>query len=91
MKTMDPAEFRALREQCSQSLQVWVQEASETCRMLGECDQGPLSLERRYALHQQRIRENEAHLVHMKLRQQLFDLARTGFEEADLLYMRLPE
>ena len=88
---MDREALRLLHGECTDSLQVWIQEAIRTCELLGECANPPLSLERRAALQEQRARENAAQNLHMELRQRLFELARTGLTRNDLVYGTFPE
>lgn len=89
-RSMDQTAFRLLHDQCTESLQLWNVEATETCKLLGECENIPLSLERRSALQAQRVRENDAQVTHMEVRQRLFDLARMGFNASDLVYGAFP-
>lgn len=73
------------------SLKHWIAEATLTCQMLGECLDKPLTLRQRSELHAQRARENEAQAGHMSVRRRLFEMARSGFGNYDLLYGPLSE
>lgn len=87
---MEQAEFTRLHESCTASLKLWTVEATRTCEMLGACLSQPLTVEQRARLGEQRTRENEAHAVHMGHRQRLFEIARLGFQDYELLYGMLP-
>jgi hypothetical protein len=88
---MDHADFVRLHAECEKSLRAWITEATLTCKMLGECLNQPLTLEQRSELHRQRGRENEAQELHMMHRRQLFELARWGYGDSELLYGPLPD
>lgn len=83
---MDREEFRQLHGECEKSLQDWIVQANCTCKLLGECLHGPLTLEQRSVLHEQRSRENAVQAIHMKKRQRLFEMARSGYGDYELLY-----
>lgn len=87
---MDRDEFVHLHAECEASLQTWIAQAMITCRMLRECLDKPLTLEQRSELHRQRSRENEAQTIHLKNRQRLFELARSGYGDYEVLYGPLP-
>ena len=57
---------------------------------LGECLDKPLTLERTSELHEQRSREKERE-VYMEHRRRLFEMARPGYAEDEILYGPLPE
>jgi hypothetical protein len=87
---MDRDEFVQLHAECEGSLQTWIAEAMRTCRMLGKCLDKPLTLEQRSKLHRQRSRENESQAIHLKNRQRLFEMARSGYGDYELVYGPLP-
>ena len=87
---MDREEFVHLHGECETSLNLWISEATRTCRMLGECLDKPLTLEKRSELHRQRSRENDAQAIHLRNRQRLFELARFGYGDFEVLYGPLP-
>lgn len=87
---MDHPEFLRLHRECTESLQHWIAEANRTCEMLGHCLNQPLTLEERSNLHAQRLRENEAQTIHMKNRQKLFEIARSGFGDFELVFGMFP-
>jgi hypothetical protein len=88
---MERDEFVRIHAECEKSLKEWIAEATRTCRMLGECLDKPLTLEQRSELHRQRSRENEAQSIHWKNRQKLFELARSGYGDYELVYGPLPD
>jgi hypothetical protein len=88
---MDASEFSRLHHECESSLQQWIFEATRTCTMLGDILQGPPSLEQRSELQNQRSLENEAQCVHMDNRHRLFQFARSGYGDHDLIYGVLAE
>ncbi len=83
---MNHEEFNRLHRECEQLLDDWISEAKITCTMLGECLNEPLSLQQRSDLHTQRARENEARDVYMAHRKRLFELARSGYGDLELIY-----
>ena len=88
--SMDQTAFHLLCTECTQSLQMWMTEAVHTCEMLTDCANFPLPLDKRAALLEQRVRENEAQAIHMEIRQRLFDLAHSGVSGPDLMYGSFP-
>ena len=88
---MDRETFQNLHRDCERSLQEWIVQAKLTCKLLGECLDNPLTLEHRSELHRQRSRENEAQAVHMDHRRRLFEMARSGYGDYELVYGPLPE
>ena len=87
---MNREEFVRLHEDCTKSLNHWIVEATITCKMLGDSLDKPLTLQQRSDLHAQRVRENEAQAAHMDFRRRLFELARSGYGDYELMYGPLP-
>ena len=88
---MNRGEFVRLHDDCTGSLKHWMAEATRTCQMLSECVDNPLTLQQRSELHAQRIRENEAQAAHMDFQRKLFEMARSGYGDYELVYGPLPE
>jgi len=77
---MDPQRFKELHARCWEALRHYVREAERTCELLGQCLPEPSSVQVRSEIMDQRVRENNAHASYLKIRWQLFEAARIGYD-----------
>jgi hypothetical protein len=76
---MDSREFAELHAQCCEALK-HVHEADRMCELLGQCLPGPSSIQFRTDILEQRARENKAYAGYVKIRRQLLEAVRIGYE-----------
>jgi hypothetical protein len=77
---MDSREFAELHAQCCEALKHYVHEADRMCELLGQCLPGPSSIQFRTDILEQRARENKAYAGYVKIRRQLLEAVRIGYE-----------
>jgi hypothetical protein len=80
---MDPAQFRVLHARCWEALRRYVHEADRMCELFGQCLPGPTAVQTRAEIIEQRVRENNAHANYLKIRRQLFEAARVGYDASN--------
>ena len=80
---MDPKQFKELHAKCQESLRHYVQEAERMCELFGQCLPEPVSIQTRAEILEQRVRENNAYASYVKIRQQLFEAARIGYDASN--------
>jgi hypothetical protein len=77
---MDPKQFKELHARCWEALKHYVHEAERMVELFGQCLPGPLPRHTHSEILEQRVRENNAHTSYSKIRQQLFEAARIGYD-----------
>jgi len=77
---MSLKEFSELHARCREALKHYVHEAERMCELFGQCLPGPASLQIFAEITEQRVRENNAHVSYLKIRRQLFNAVRMGYE-----------
>jgi hypothetical protein len=77
---MDPKQFEELHAKCREALRHYVHEAERMCELFGQCLPEPLSVQARSEILEQRVRENNAYASYIKIRRQLFEAARIGYD-----------
>jgi hypothetical protein len=80
---MDPKQFKELHARCQEALKHYVHEAERTWELLGHCAPEPLSVQARSEILEQRVRENNAYASYVKIRRQLFEAARIGYDASN--------
>jgi hypothetical protein len=80
---MDPKQFKELHARCREALKQYVHEAERTWELLGQCLPEPLSVQARSEILEQRVRENNAYASYVKIRRQLFEAARIGYDASN--------
>jgi hypothetical protein len=53
------------------------------CELFGQCLPEPVSIQTRAEILEQRVRENNAYASYVKIRQQLFEAARIGYDASN--------
>jgi hypothetical protein len=53
------------------------------CELFGQCLPGPTAVQTRAEIIEQRVRENNAHANYLKIRRQLFEAARVGYDASN--------
>jgi hypothetical protein len=77
---MDSKEFAQLHAQCWETLKHYVHEADRMCELFGQCLPEPSSIQFRADIVEQRARENKAYAGYVKIRRQLLEAVRIGYE-----------
>jgi hypothetical protein len=77
---MDSKEFAQLHAQCWETLKHYVHEADRMCELFGQCLPEPSFIQFRADIVEQRARENKAYAGYVKIRRQLLEAVRIGYE-----------
>ena len=77
---MDSKEFAELHAKCWETLKHYVHEADRMCELFGQCLPEPSSVQFRADIVEQRARENKAYAGYVKIRRQLLEAVRIGYE-----------
>jgi hypothetical protein len=80
---MDPEHFKKLHATCGDALKRYMHEAEKMCELFGQCLPEPLSIQIRSEILEQRVRENNAYATYFKIRRQLFQAARIGYDASN--------